>query len=68
MGGGEAGRHGMEVIRPRGEHPTYQGASLGYNGISVATNGINLHNSDAVSLAQAFNYKFTGSIFFTIKL
>ena len=62
MGGGGADRHGMEVIRPRGEHPTYQGASLDIIGL-VATNGINLHNCDAVRLAQTFKYKSTSSIF-----
>ena len=51
MGGDGAGRHGLEVILPRGEHPTYQGASLDIIGL-VATNGINLPNCDAVKVGR----------------
>ena len=64
MGGDGAGRHGLEVIRPRGEHPTYQGASLDIIGL-VATNGINLPNCDAVKVGREFSSTNLPAAFFS---
>ena len=56
-----------EVILPRGELPTYQGASLDRGGL-VATNGINLHKAVTPYFSLWLQDQILKMHLFTIKL